>query len=85
MPISLQVQELTTLDNLFDDDSGTETKVDNTTTLMFKFTDKKAVRMLTLTSSKSGRTPDRAQVYGDNGDDNWVLLGDYHVQWQLVL
>ena len=34
--------------------------------------------MLTLTSSKSGRTPDRAQVYGDNEDDNWVLLGDYH-------
>ena len=25
-----------------------------------------------------GRTPDRAQVYGDNEDDNWVLLGDYH-------
>ena len=69
---------VTTLDNLFDDNSDTETKVDNTTTLMFKFTDKKAVRMLTLTSSKSGRTPDRAQVYGDNEDDNWVLLGDYH-------
>lgn len=69
---------VTTLDNLFDDNSDTETKVDNTTTLMFKFTDKKAVRMLTLTSSKSGRTPDRAQVYGDNEDDNWVLLGDYY-------
>ena len=69
---------VTTLDNLFDDNSDTETKVDNTTTLMFKFTDKKAVRMLTLTSSKSGRTPDRAQVYGDNEDGNWVLLGDYH-------
>ena len=53
---------VTTLDNLFDDNSDTETKVDNTTTLMFKFTDKKAVRMLTLTSSKSGRTPDRAQA-----------------------
>ena len=51
---------VTTLDNLFDDNSDTETKVDNTTTLMFKFTDKKAVRMLTLTSSKSGRTPDMA-------------------------
>ena len=69
---------VTTLGNLFDDNSDTETKVDNTTTLMFKFTDKKAVRMLTLTSSKSGRTPDRAQVYGDNEDGNWVLLGDYH-------
>ncbi|MFR3835956.1 MAG: glycoside hydrolase domain-containing protein [Eubacterium sp.] len=69
---------VTTLDNLFDDNSDTETKVDNTTTLMFKFTDKKAVRMLTLTSSKSGRTPDRAKVYGANEDDNWVLLGDYH-------
>lgn len=32
---------VTTLDNLFDDNSDTETKVDNTTTLMFKFTDKK--------------------------------------------
>ena len=69
---------VTTLDNLFDDNSDTETKVDNTTTLMFKFTDKKAVRMLTLTSSKSGRTPDRAKVYGANEDDNWILLGDYH-------
>ena len=69
---------VTTLDNLFDDNSDTETKVDNTTTLMFKFTDKKAVRMLTLTSSKSGRTQDREKVYGANEDDNWVLLGDYH-------
>lgn len=69
---------VTTLDNLFDNTSDTETKLDNTTTLMFSFTDKVAVRMLTLTSSESGRTPDKAQVYADNGDDNWQLLGEYN-------
>lgn len=69
---------VTTLDNLFDNDSDTETKVDDTTTLMFTFTDKTAVRMMTLTSSASGRTPDKAQIYADNGDDNWKLLGEYN-------
>lgn len=68
----------TTLDNLFDNTSDTETAIADTATLMFSFSDKVAVRMLTLTSSESGRTPDKAQIYGDNGDDNWQLLGEYN-------
>lgn len=68
---------VTTLNNLFDNNSDTETRVDNTTTLMFSFNEKVGVRMLTLTSG-SGRTPDKAQIYGDNGDGNWQLLGEYN-------
>ena len=59
-----------TIANLYDNSSDTETKVEDTTTLMFTFKEQKAVRMLTLTSSASGRTPDKAQIYADNGDDN---------------
>lgn len=66
------------IDKLFDNNSDTETNLENTTKLMFTFADKKAVRMLTLTSSNSGRTPDKVQVYADNGDDNWQLLGEYN-------
>lgn len=69
---------VTTLDNLYDNNSDTSTKLENTTTLMYQFSEKKAVRMLTLTSASSGRTPDKAQIYADNGDDNWQLLGEYN-------
>lgn len=69
---------VTTLDNLYDNNSDTKTRVDVNTTLMFKFGEKKTVRMLTLTAADSGRTPDKAQIYGDNNDDNWQLLGEYN-------
>lgn len=72
-----------TIANLHDNSSDTETSLENTTTLMYTFTDKKAVRMITLTSSASGRTPDKAQIYADNGDNNWQLLGEYNDGAQL--
>lgn len=72
-----------TIANLHDNNSDTETSLENTTTLMYTFTDKKVVRMMTLTSSASGRTPDKAQIYADNGDNNWKLLGEYNDGAQL--
>lgn len=74
---------VTDLDKLYDNNSNTKTKVDANTTLMFKFNEKKTVRMLTLTSADSGRTPDKAQIYGDNNDNNWQLLGEYNDGYEL--
>jgi len=69
---------VTTLANLYDNTSSTETAVANSTTLMFTFNEAKAVRLLTLTSSASGRTPDKVVIYGDNGDGNWKTLGTFN-------
>lgn len=64
-----------TIANLYDNNSSTETTLENTTTLMFTFSSKKAVRMLTLTSAALyAHTPDLAKLYADNGDDNWQIF-----------
>lgn len=68
-----------TIANLYDNNSSTETTLENTTTLMFTFSSKKAVRMLTLTSAALyAHTPDSAKLYADNGDNNWQLLGEFN-------
>ena len=65
------------LNDLFDNNSNSNTKIANTTTLQFKFNEAKAVRMITLSSAENGRTPDVAQIYGSNNANDWTLLGEY--------
>ncbi|MCR5791978.1 MAG: GH92 family glycosyl hydrolase [Lachnospiraceae bacterium] len=63
--------------NLYDNDSSTRTNLNDEASITFTFDDPKAVRMLTVTNASTMNAPDKVELFADNGDDKWELLGSF--------